>query len=292
MTQPDELYHKLLAWIETNTDKVSLAQSIALKIKEKNLLNLYRKLPFEITPNSDDFKLTVFLDHPKRGSWDLVILDDEISLTNLDKPDEIYPNRSSLDIFEFIDSFDDEDAKTFSKLQDAVFSRNFTLVNKLLNVELKKYREIVDAEIKSIKKFLSSTENVGLTNPADGSVSYLNRVMGRWDLALLWSPCPFVVVSNPEETTKLQDMIYDFKILEQDSCQLLNNMQKLCVLSDMDVEIRTDSKESEMDASGWVELDDLGIPKIGPLIHAVKINAYSKIESAYRKTLSSNNLIL
>jgi hypothetical protein len=116
--------------------------------------------------------------------------------------------------------------------------------------------------------------------------------MGRWDLALLWSPCPFVVVSDPEATTILQDRIYDFKILEQESCQVINNMQKLCVMSDMDIEIRTDSKETEMDAPGWVTLDELGIPKIGPLIHAVKVAAYSKFEGNLRKEQPFSRLIL
>ena len=39
-----------------------------------------------------------------------------------------------------------------------------------------------------------------------------------------------------------EDKIYDFKIKEQESCSLINNMQKLCAMCDMDVEIRTDSK--------------------------------------------------
>lgn len=295
MSQTDNLYQNLLSWIESNSSKVTLAQSIALKIKELNLLNTYRKLPFEIVPanvDSTEFKLTVFLDHPKKGSWDLTILDNGISLANLDKPNESYELKTNENIFEFICEFDDDDSKIYNEFQSAIESRNYTIVNKLLNNELKKYHESIDSELKIIKKILTSTENTGLTNPSDGSVSYLNRVMGRWDLALLWSPCPFVVVSNPEETIKLQDKIYEFKILEQESCQVINNMQKLCVLSDMDVEIRTDSKDTEMDASGWVSLDELGIPKIGPLIHAVKVVAYSKFEGALRKTQPTNSLIL
>jgi hypothetical protein len=69
-------------------------------------------------------------------------------------------------------------------------------------------------------------------------------------------------------------------------------MQKLCVMSDMDIEIRTDSKETEMDAPGWVTLDELGIPKIGPLIHAVKVAAYSKFEGNLRKEQPFSRLIL
>lgn len=295
MLDQNKLYESLLSWIDNNTSRVSMAQNIANKINNLNLINSYRKLPFEIVPVNDDatdFKLTVFLDHPKKGSWDLVVLDDEISLTNLDKPQELYPSKAYDDIDAFIEEFDDEDSKIYHEFQSAVESRNYTIVNKLLSSELKKYHEAIDHELKAIKKILTTTENSGLTNPADGSVSYLNRVMGRWDLALLWSPCPFVVVSDPEATTALQDRIYDFKILEQESCQMINNMQKLCVMSDMDVEIRTDSKETEMDASGWVTLDELGIPKIGPLIHAVKVVAYSKFEGNLRKEQPSSRLIL
>jgi hypothetical protein len=69
-------------------------------------------------------------------------------------------------------------------------------------------------------------------------------------------------------------------------------MQKLCALCDMDVEIRTDSKDSEMDASGWVTFDEFGIPKIGPLIHAVKINIYSKFEGNLRKEQFSKGILL
>jgi hypothetical protein len=143
----------------------------------------------------------------------------------LDKPDESHELKTYENIFDFIDGFNDEDIKIYHEFQLAVEARNYTIVNKLLSSELKKYHETIDSELKAIKKLLTTTENSGLTNPGDGSVSYLSRVMGRWDLALLWSPCPFVVVSDPEATTILQDRIYDFKILEQESCQVINNMQ-------------------------------------------------------------------
>jgi hypothetical protein len=295
MLDQNKLYESLLSWIDNNQSKVAIAQKMANEINNLHLINSYRKLPFEIVPvdnEAEEFKLTVFLDHPKLGSWDLVILDDGISITNLDKPEEVHDLKTYENIFDFINEFDDENAKIYHDFQLAVESRNYTIVNKLLSSELKKYHEAIDHELKSIKKILTSTENSGLTNPSDGSVSYLNRVMGRWDLALLWTPCPFVVVSDPELTASLQDRIYDFKILEQESCQVINNMQKLCVMSDMDVEIRTDSKDTEMDASGWVTLDELGIPKIGPLIHAVKVVAYSKFEGNLRKEQPSSRLIL
>lgn len=295
MLDQNKLYESLLSWIDNNQPKVAIAQKMANEINNLHLINSYRKLPFEIVPvdnEAEEFKLTVFLDHPKLGSWDLVILDDGISITNLDKPEEVHDLKTYENIFDFINEFDDENAKIYHDFQLAVESRNYTIVNKLLSSELKKYHEAIDHELKSIKKILTSTENSGLTNPSDGSVSYLNRVMGRWDLALLWTPCPFVVVSDPEITASLQDRIYDFKILEQESCQVINNMQKLCVMSDMDVEIRTDSKDTEMDASGWVTLDELGIPKIGPLIHAVKVVAYSKFEGNLRKEQPSSRLIL
>ena len=295
MLDQNKLYESLLSWIDNNQSKVAIAQKMANQINNLHLINSYRKLPFEIVPTdneAEEFKLTVFLDHPKLGSWDLTILDDGISITNLDKPEEVHDLKTYENIFDFINEFDDENAKIYHDFQLAVESRNYTIVNKLLSSELKKYHEAIDSELKSIKKVLTSTENSGLTNPSDGSVSYLNRVMGRWDLALLWTPCPFVVVSDPELTASLQDRIYDFKILEQESCQVINNMQKLCVMSDMDVEIRTDSKDTEMDASGWVTLDELGIPKIGPLIHAVKVVAYSKFEGNLRKEQPSSRLIL
>ena len=74
----NKLYESLLSWIDNNTSRVSVAQNIANRIKNLNLINSYRKLPFEIVPvdkEANDFKLTVFLDHPKKGSWDLVVLD-------------------------------------------------------------------------------------------------------------------------------------------------------------------------------------------------------------------------
>ena len=287
MLDQNKLYESLLSWIDNNTSRVSIAQNIANRIKNLNLINSYRKLPFEIVPadkEANDFKLTVFLDHPKKGSWDLVVLDNGISLTNLDKPEEAYELKTYENIFYFIDGFNDDDSKIYHEFQLAVEARNYTIVNKLLSSELKKYHETIDSELKSIKKLLTTTENSGLTNPGDGSVSYLNRVMGRWDLALLWSPCPFVVISDSEATASRATAV----VLRGH----INNMQKLCVMSDMDIEIRTDSKETEMDAPGWVTLDELGIPKIGPLIHAVKVVAYSKFEGNLRKEQPSSRLIL
>ncbi len=203
MLDQNKLYESLLSWIDNNQPKVAIAQKMANEINNLHLINSYRKLPFEIVPvdnEAEEFKLTVFLDHPKLGSWDLAILDDGISITNLDKPEEAHDLKTYENIFDFINEFDDENAKIYHDFQLAVESRNYTIVNKLLSSELKKYHEAIDHELKSIKKILTSTENSGLTNPSDGSVSYLNRVMGRWDLALLWTPCPFVVVSDPELT--------------------------------------------------------------------------------------------
>ncbi len=295
MSEQENLYNNILNWISNNQDKVVTAQKIAKKIDDLKLINSHRALPFQITPVDNDselFDLTVYMDHPKIGSFELSIIDEGVSIKNLDKLDENYNIHNQEEINEFIEKFYDEDVKTFTELRSAVESRNYTIINKIISTELKKYKSIVEPELKTIKKYLTTTENTGLTNPSDGTVSYLNRVMGRWDLALLWSPCPFVVVSDPEETEKLQDKIYNFKILEQDACALINNMQKLCALSDMDVEIRTDSKDSEMDASGWVTFDELGIPKIGPLIHAVKINVYSKFEGNLRKEQPSSGILL
>ena len=295
MSEKDNLYNNILNWISNNQDKVIIAQQIAKKIDELKLINSHRALPFQITPseeNPETFKLTVFMDHPKIGSFEFCILDEGISIKNLDNLDESWDLFTQDELINFIEKFNDEDLNTFIDLRSAIETRNYTIINKIISSELKKYKQIVDPEFKSIKKYLTTTENIGLTNPSDGTVSYLNRVMGRWDLALLWSPCPFVVVSNPVETEKLQDKIYDFKIKEQESCSLINNMQKLCALCDMDVEIRTDSKDSEMDASGWVTFDEFGIPKIGPLIHAVKINIYSKFEGNLRKEQFSKGILL
>ena len=285
----------MLLWLDNNIEKVQHAQKIAQKINDLNIINSHRRLPFEIVPADDnysEFNLTVFMDHPKFGSWDLSISDNGVLIKNLDKPEESYDLKSFNEIYDFIDTYNDDDLKSYSEFQELVSARIYQKINKMINDELKKYHEIIDPQFKSIKKILSSTENVGLTNPSDGTVSYLNRVMGRWDLALLWSPCPFVVVSNPEETEKIQNLIYDFKILEQEACQVVNTMQKLCALSNMDVEIVTDSSEKEIDASGWVSLDELGIPKIGPLLHAVKINVYSTLEGNLRKNQSKGKLIV
>ena len=294
MSEQDNLYNNILNWISNNQDKVTIAQNLAKRVDELKLINSHRALPFQITPTDDPeiFKLIVFMDHPKRGSFEFYVTDDGISVKNLDNLEQSYPIFNQEELINFIDKFEDDDLKIFIDFRNAIDSRNYTIINKIISSELRKYKEIIEPELKSIKKYLTTTENAGLTNPSDGTVSYLNRVMGRWDLALLWSPCPFVVISNPEETEKLQDKIYNFKILEQESCALINNMQKLCAISDMDVEIRTDSKDSEMDASGWVTFDELGIPKIGPLIHAVRIVVYSKFEGNLRKEQVSSGLLL
>lgn len=294
MSEQDNLYNNILNWISNNQDKVTIAQNIAKKINELKLINSHRALPFQIAPTDDPevFTLIVFMDHPKIGSFEFYVQDDGISVKNLDNLEQSYQLFNENELINFIEKFNDDDLHIFIEFRSAVDARNYTIINKIISSELKKYKEIVDPQLKSIKKYLTTTENSGLTNPSDGTVSYLNRVMGRWDLALLWSPCPFVVISNPEETEKLQDKIYNFKILEQESCALINNMQKLCAMSDMDVEIRTDSKDSEMDASGWVTFDELGIPKIGPLIHAVKIVIYSKFEGNLRKEQISSGFLL
>ena len=106
MLDQNKLYESLLSWIDNNTSRVSVAQNIANRIKNLNLINSYRKLPFEIVPvdkEVNDFKLTVFLDHPKKGSGDLVVLDNGISLTNLDKPEEAYELKTYENIFDFIE---------------------------------------------------------------------------------------------------------------------------------------------------------------------------------------------
>ena len=63
MLDQNKLYESLLSWIDNNTSRVSVAQNIANRIKNLNLINSYRKLPFEIVPvdkEANDFKLTIF----------------------------------------------------------------------------------------------------------------------------------------------------------------------------------------------------------------------------------------
>jgi hypothetical protein len=145
----------------------------------------------------------------------------------------------------------------------------------------------LEPKLKEIKDYLKSIENVGLTSPTDGTVSYLNRVMGRWDLALLWDTCPFVVVSNTELTESVKKEVESFKTFEKEWSSLLNTMQKACLTSKMDVQVITDSKDNEADASGWLSIDKFGVPQIGPLLHVVKINVYSILEGNMKKDVAS-----
>lgn len=83
MSEKDNLYNNILNWISNNQDKVIIAQQIAKKIDELKLINSHRALPFQITPseeNPETFKLTVFMDHPKIGSFEFYILDEGISI--------------------------------------------------------------------------------------------------------------------------------------------------------------------------------------------------------------------
>ena len=174
MSEKDNLYNNILNWISNNQDKVIIAQQIAKKIDELKLINSHRALPFQITPseeNPETFKLTVFMDHPKIGSFEFCILDEGISIKNLDNLDESWDLFTQDELINFIEKFNDEDLNTFIDLRSAIETRNYTIINKIISSELKKYKQIVDLEFKSIKKYLTTTENIGLTNPSDGTVS-------------------------------------------------------------------------------------------------------------------------
>jgi hypothetical protein len=64
-------------------------------------------------------------------------------------------------------------------------------------------------------------------------------------------------------------------------------MQKACLTSNMDVQVITDSRDTEADASGWLSVDKFGVPQIGPLLHVVKINVYSILEGNMKKDVAS-----
>jgi hypothetical protein len=288
-----ELFKNIEKWIGHNVDVIEKAQNISKKINDANLLHIYRSLPFEILPIDDvasEFKLVVYLDHPCLDSLEIIVTkDDYFSLYKDDHKTILTEN----EIDELIIKYNNEDNAIYVKFVESIFNRNYTELNKIVNSELAKYRSKIDPKLKEIKDYLKSIENIGLTSPADGSVSYLNRVVGRWDLALTWENCPFVVISNSELTDVIKEKVSDFKSFEKTCSALLNTIQKACLTSNMDVQVITDSKENEVDASGWLSLDKFGVPQIGPLLHVVKINVYSVLEGNFKKEMtSSSGLIL
>ena len=282
-----ELYKRLNKWIGHNVDVVEKAQSISKKINDANLLHIFRSLPFEILPIDDevtDFKLIIYLDHPSFDTVEININRTEIFILDDHGAKNLLTEK---DVDELIDQSNDENNSIYVDFVDSVSNRNYTQVNKIINLELAKYRSKIDSELKLIKDYLKSIENVGLTNPSDGTVSYLNRVMGRWDLALCWETCPFVVISNSEMTEEVKNKVENFKLFEKKAAALLNTMQKTCLSMNMDVQVITDSKDNEADASGWLSIDKFGVPQIGPLLHVVKINVYSILEGNMKKDMSS-----
>jgi hypothetical protein len=288
----NELIQKLDQWIGQNVDTISKAQEISKKIIDAKLSHINRTLPFEILPIDDlasDFKLIIYLDHPKTDTTELFIDKDGVFI--LDNENKKY-FIDDQDLEDFITQSNDEINVFFQKFLEAIEKRNYTEVNKLINQELANYRSSVDPAIKEIKSFLTSIDKMGLTNPTDGSVSYLNRVVGRWDLALTWENCPFVVISDSDLTLEVKTKVNDFKTFEKLESGLLNSMQKVCLISSMDVQVITDSKDTEMDASGWLSLDKFGVPQIGPLLHVVKINVFSMFEGNVRKEAGTSSKLL
>ena len=205
-----ELFEKLEKWIGYNVDVIVKAQTISKKINDAKLLHIHRTLPFEILPIDDvasDFKLTVYLDHPSNDTIEIILNRNESYILEQDNKKILTEN----EIHELISKYNDEDNVIYQNFVESILNRNYTEVNKIINLELGKYRTKLDPKIKEIKDYLKSIENVGLTSPTDGTVSYLNRVMGRWDLALLWDVCPFVVISNAEQTENVKIKIEEFK---------------------------------------------------------------------------------
>lgn len=290
-----ELFIKFEKWICDNVEAVKRAQDISKKILDLNLINPNRSLPFEMNPvddNFDDYNLIVFVDHPRYQSINLHVKENETYFFDEDDNPETKIKMSDSELNEFLNTHSDEDVKTYREFLNFIEKRNYTEINKIINLELSKYRENINPRLIEIKKYLSSSENTGLTNPKDGTVSYLNRVMGRWDLALLWDVCPFVAISDSEKTEEIKIKIDSFRKFEKIQSGLIHTLQKSCLIADMDVQVITDSKENEVDASGWLSLDELGVPQVGPLIHVVKINVLSKLEGNMRKGSKSSNLIL
>ena len=282
-----ELFENLEKWIGYNVDVIVKAQTISKKINEAKLLHIHRSLPFEILPVDDvasDFKLTVFLDHPCKDTIEIILNRSESYVLDDQENKKMLLDE---DIDNLITNSNNEENKIYQKFIESIHQRNYTEVNKVINSELSQYRMKLEPKLKEIKDYLKSIENVGLTSPTDGTVSYLNRVMGRWDLALLWDTCPFVVVSNTELTESVKKEVESFKTFEKEWSSLLNTMQKACLTSKMDVQVITDSKDNEADASGWLSIDKFGVPQIGPLLHVVKINVYSILEGNMKKDVAS-----
>lgn len=282
----EELFNKFEAWICNNVNSVKRAQDIAKRVSDLYLINPNRSLPFEMNPcddTFDDYNLVVFIDHPRYKTIDLHVKENEVFFFDETDNPETKIKMSESELNEFLNTYADQDIKIYREFLNFIEKRNYTEINKIINSELSKYKLNIEKELASIKKYLSSIENVGLTNPKDGTVSYLNRVMGRWDLALLWDVCPFVVVSDSAKTEEIKENVDRFRSLEKIQSGLIHTLQKTCLVSDMDVQVITDSKETEMDASGWLSLDELGVPQVGPLIHVIKINVLSKFEGNLKK---------
>lgn len=291
----EELFIKFEKWICDNVEAVKRAQDISKKISDLNLINPNRSLPFEMNPvddNFDDYNLIVFVDHPRFKTINLHVKDNELFYYEDDDNLEFKVEFSQSELNSFLESRSDVDVKVYVEFLKFIEKRNYTELNKIINSELSKYREKIDKNLKEIKKYLSDIENAGLTNPKDGTVSYLNRVMGRWDLALLWDVCPFVAISDNEKTEEIKQRVNSFKEMNAFESGLIHTLQKSCLVANMDVQVITDSKENEMDASGWLSLDELGVPQVGPLIHVVKINVLSKLEGNMKKDLSSSSILL
>jgi hypothetical protein len=100
------------------------------------------------------------------------------------------------------------------------------------------------------------------------------------------------VISNSALTSEVESRVEEFKTQEKLTAAFLNTMQKVCLTSNMDVQVITDSKDTEMDASGWLSLDKYGVPQIGPLLHVVKINVFSILEGNVRKEAGSSSKLL
>ena len=163
----EELFNKFEKWICDNVKDVQKAQDAAKKISELYLINPKRNLPFEMVPVDDNFDmydLIVYLDHPRYGTTNLHIKDNKIYFFDQeDNPDsKINMNQSEFD--EYLELQNNSDVVVYKEFLDFIEKRNYTEINKIINSELSKYRLNIDNRLKEIKKYLSSIENIGLTN--------------------------------------------------------------------------------------------------------------------------------
>lgn len=291
MTKKEEnaLLKKLEKWIDEHLQIVMDAQELSQEISSRGLIHEARPLPFEIGPSADKdalegFDLHVFIDHPTKAQAIIRMRDESFEfIPQPEYMDDPYTATNIEEALAYIARYDDVDHKEFKRLRKNIENRKLNDINEMLAMWLIDYHENLDPQLEEIKGRLNAIERCALFCVEDGQSTPLERVMGRWDLALLWTPCPFVVIGNPDKSVEVRKMVTDFVHAEARAASLLSSALFACMLEgNYDMELITDSPDSAEDASGWLTKDEKGMPQLGPMIHATKIVAHSYLDVATR----------